>query len=47
MREIIDEYAGVAAGGIAAMMILGMAVDFVLGRSGLYGVILGFSQSIC
>lgn len=47
MREIIEEYAGVAAGGVAAMAILTMAVQFVLGGSGLYGVILGFSQSIC
>ena len=47
MREIIEEYAGTAAGGAAAMAILAMAVQFVLGGSGLYGVILGFSQSIC
>ena len=46
MREIIEEYAGTAAGGAAAMAILAMAVQFVLGGSGLYGVILGFSQSI-
>lgn len=47
MKEIIEEYAGVVAGGVAAMAILTMAVEFVLGGSGLYGVILGFSQSIC
>lgn len=47
MREIIEEYAGIAAGGAAAVAILSMALEFVLGGSGLYDIILGFSQSIC
>lgn len=47
MKEMIEEYAGVIAGGAAALAILGMAVEFVLGEAGLYEIILGFSQSIC
>lgn len=47
MKEIIEEYASVIAGGAAAMAILGMAVEFALGGAGLYEIVLGFSQSIC
>lgn len=47
MREIVEEYAGIIAGGTATVAILGMAVEFVLGGAGLYEIILGFSQSIC
>ncbi|EOS22235.1 hypothetical protein C806_03860 [Lachnospiraceae bacterium 3-1] len=47
MKEMIEEYAGVIAGGAAALAILGIAVEFVLGEAGLYEIILGFSQSIC
>lgn len=47
MREIVEEYAGIIAGGAATVAILGMAVEFVLGGAGLYEIILGFSQSIC
>lgn len=47
MRETIEEYGSVIAGGAAAMAILGMAVEFVLGGTGLYELVLGFSKSIC
>ncbi|EOT24209.1 hypothetical protein C805_02421 [Eubacterium sp. 14-2] len=47
MREIIDEYAGILVGGIAAVTILGMASEFVLGGAGLHEIILSFSRSIC
>lgn len=47
MREIIEEHAGMAVGGVAAMAILGMAVEFVLGGAGLYEIIYSFSRSIC
>ena len=45
--EIIEEYAGMIAGGAATIAILGMAAEFVLGGAGLYELILSFSQSIC
>ncbi len=47
MREIIEEYASVIAGGAAAVAILGMAAEFALGGTGLYDIVMGFSQSIC
>ncbi len=47
MREIMDEYAGMVAGGAAAALILAMAAEFAFGGSGLYGIILNFSQCIC
>ena len=47
MREIIEEYAGMIAGGAATIAILGMAAEFVLGGAGLYELILSFYQSIC
>lgn len=47
MREIIEEYAGAAVGGIAAIAILGMSVEFVLGGAGLYEIILNFARGIC
>ena len=47
MKEIIEEYACVAAGSVAAVANLGMALEFALGGAGLYKIILGFSQSIC
>lgn len=47
MQEIIEEYAGIVAGGAAATAILAMAVKFVLSGTGLYEIILNFSQSIC
>lgn len=47
MREVIEEYAGAAAGGVAAIVILGMTVEFVLGDAGLYEIILNFARSIC
>ena len=42
-----DEYAGILVGGIAAVTILGMASEFVLGGAGLHEIILSFSRSIC
>lgn len=47
MREIIEEYASVIAGGVAAVAILGMAAEFALGGAGLHEIVMGFSQSIC
>ena len=42
MREIIDEYAGILLGGTAAVVIAGMAAEFVLGGAGLHEMLLSF-----
>ena len=47
MREIIEEYAGMIAGGMAAVALISMMAEFVLGGAGLYKIILDFSQNIC
>ena len=47
MKEMIEEYASVIAGGVAAVAILSMAAEFALGGAGLYDIVMGFSQSIC
>ena len=47
MKEMIEEYAGVIAGSTAAVAILGIALEFVLGGAGLYEIVLWFSKSIC
>ncbi len=47
LKEIFDEYATMVAGGIAAALILGMAVKFVLGDTGIYEILLAFARGIC
>ncbi len=47
MREIIEEYAGVAAGGMAAVLLMGLVFEFVLGGAGLHDLIFRFAQCIC
>lgn len=47
MREIIEEYAGVAAGGMAAVLLMGMAFEFAFGGAGLHDLIFRFAQCIC
>ncbi len=47
MREIIEEYTGIVAGGLTTIAILSLTIEFILGREGLYRIVLQFSQSIC
>ena len=47
MKEIMEEYAGVVAGGMAVALILGMAFEFAFGGAGLYQLVFRFAQGIC
>ena len=47
MKEIMEEYAGVVAGGMAVGLILGVAVEFAFGGAGLYQLVFHFAQGIC
>lgn len=47
MREIIEEYTGIVVGALTTIAILSLTTEFILGRAGLYEIVLQFSQSIC
>ena len=47
MKEIMEEYAGIVAGGMAVALILGMAFEFAFGGAGLYQLVFHFAQGIC
>ncbi|MCI9531285.1 MAG: hypothetical protein HFH38_05990 [Lachnospiraceae bacterium] len=47
MKEVMEEYAGVAAGGFAVALLLGITLEFFLGGTGLHHLVFRFAQGIC